>query len=205
MDQIEKLLASMGLSKDRIEAVRSNKVPLGPKPEKAYAKGRLTITGISDDKTWKIYEDNNTITDKGFEILARVWSGQFGASNYDDNYRPARIAIGLGQHTTSINTRTALNTYPSPVIIADPTGVDFNATTTSLVGSNGCKIEWIVEKDEANAAGAPFTEAGLFPIEVEGSETGAGGMIAYKAFPDITKTADFALLFSWEFTFTLTP
>lgn len=199
MDKIDQLLANAGLSKQRLDAVRKMRDHSTAMKSRiadcAGSFGHLRIIGIDESGARVLVDDYNTITTKGFEIMARVWCGQFGGSSYTTNYQPSLIAIGEGAHVTDIPTRTALD---QQVHIS---GGSLNAVTTALTGAsnNGCKFEWLLGTTQGN--GSIYTEAGLFPKSVEGSATGAGGMIAYKTYTALEKTGTLSLLYSWEFTF----
>lgn len=205
-DRIDELLANAGLSKKRLEHVRklrdhSDAIKArrsGKLMTRATAFGHLKVIGINADGARVLVDDYNTITDKGFEILARVWAGQFGGGSYASNYQPAIISIGTSSHASNIPAQTAMATAAGVQRLVSGVG-GLNAASSSLVGSSGCKFEWIVETTQGN--GYTFVEAGLFPKNVEGSATASGGMIAYKTYAGLPKTDTLSLLYSWEFSF----
>lgn len=206
-DHIDELLANAGLSKQRLDQIRrlrdhSDSIKEGRSSgrfaSRAKAFGHLRVIGIDQSGARLLVDDFNTITNKGFEILSRVWSGQFGGGTYADNYQPSIISIGNTSHGSSIETQTAMATAAGPNRLVSGVG-GLNAVTTATVGTSGCKFEFILGTSQGN--GITFTEAGLFPKNVEGSATGSGGMIAYKTYVGLPKSITLSLLYSWEFTF----
>lgn len=206
IDRIDELLANAGLSKNRLdkirhlrdhsEAIRAGRS--GKLSSRATAFGHLKVIGIYGDDAKVLVDDFNTITDKGFEIMARVWCGQFGAGSYASNYQPSIISIGTSTWPDNFASRTAMATSAGSERLVSGVG-GLNDVTTATVGAAACKFEWIVGTSQGN--GVSYAEAGLFPKDVEGSDTASGGMIAYKTYTPLPKSNTLSLLYSWEFSF----
>lgn len=203
MDKINQILASQGLSKARLDEVRSQMSLPASGHEVVTARGHLKILGINNRDVWTVCDEKNMITNTGFMILSSMWGRPSSPETYD-TLKPSRIAVGVGLEASPTPAMTRLKmggtpyTQP-PTFISAVTSVVF----TGSPNVTGCRFELLIPNGTGSDAynNVTLQEAGLFPENYSGSSTGAGGMIAYKTYPPIFKTDQFSLLYLWSFTF----
>lgn len=163
------------------------------------ARGRLLIYKQFDNGERHLVSDRwNTVMNKGFQILALMWSGDPGSPTILDDIRPYYIAIGDPTAPTDPATNKNAITLDKPVLKRTFDQITF----LGAPNVNGVQFEMIVPKSIGN--GRNYSEAGLFPFDFEGSSATppTGGMIARQIYTAIPKNSSFQLAYNWRFTFT---
>lgn len=145
-------------------------------PAKIPVKGNLKIEAVyADGKIETLVDDKNLVVSQAETIMPQMAVGLRSFSY-----------IELGD--------------ASPVTPPAMDNISLEATTgerkvvSNAISGNTISLEAIWALAEGN--GYSFTEAGLFTIPF-----GAGLLFARKTFPAITKTAAFALKFTWTIAF----
>jgi len=199
---LETLRSDLGLSDSRVQDIQSRLDAPRKGIERTGLHGHLRILGVSKDRTWVICDDHNLVTNVGYFVMSSLWGGPTAPETYD-TMRPRRIGIGTGTEASPTVTMTRLKMSGTPYTQL-PTYIA-NTDQSVLISQSGAvrgvRLEMLVPNGDGLSPynGVTLTEAGLFTASYNGGNTGAGGMIAYKTYPSITKTDQFSLLYQWQF------
>lgn len=178
-------------------------------------KGHLKIERIYPDKTEVVLDDPNTIVSGMGVILSYLFAGE-GSDNILD-YQIKYAQLGWGSQTLDPSVyslddpvddaeeygENAIQTYLDPIengsITIENAFYKIPYHAIAKVSDTSVRYSILIEED-ALLGSTDVSEIGLFVKNYQGNAEDNPILVAYKTFTALTKSTDFALLFTWTIT-----